>query len=137
MLPRITLTVLAASALVSTGAVAAPAGFTLEMSGHVPTICHAEVRQNVVVANSGRVALGAMQEFCNDANGYEVYAEHSPELAGAVLVVDGVEVPLSASGPTRISHSDHADIATRSLELRLPDGRTAPNGALSFRVVAL
>ena len=130
MLPRIVFTALAASALVSTGAGASPAGFTLEMTGHVPVICHAEVQLNV--AN-----LGTMSEFCNAANGYEIYAEHSPELVDAVLVVDGVDVPLSASGPTRVSRSDHADIATRSLELRLPDGRAAPNGTLSFRVVAL
>lgn len=130
MLPRIVFTALAASALVSTGAAASPAGFTLEMTGHVPTICHAQVQLDV--ANRG-----TMNEFCNDANGYEIYAEHSSELAGAVLVVDGVDVPLSASGPTRVSRSDHADIATRSLELRLPDGRAAPNGTLSFRVVAL
>ena len=130
MLPRIVFTALAASALVSTGAAASPAGFTLEMTGHVPIICHAEVQLDV--ANRG-----TMSEFCNDANGYEIYAEHSPELADAVLVIDGVDVPLSASGPTRVSRSDHADIATRSLELRLPDGRTAPNGTISFRVVAL
>ena len=135
MLPRIVYTALAASALVSTGAAATsldagPAGFTIEMTGHVPTICYAEVQLDVA-------RPGLMNEFCNGANGYEIYAEHSPELADAVLVVDGVEVPLSASGPTRVSRSDHADIATRSLELRLPDGRTAPNGTLSFRVVAL
>ena len=126
MLPRIVLTAVAASALVSTAATATPS-FTLELTGQVPTLCFAEVRLDV----------GTLNEFCNDANGYEVYAENSPELTGAVLVVDGVEVPLSAKGPTRVSRSDHADIATRSLELRLPDGRTAPNGTLSFRVVAL
>ncbi|HET9638406.1 MAG TPA: hypothetical protein VFP12_04290 [Allosphingosinicella sp.] len=130
MLPRIALTALAATALVSTAATAAPAGFTLEMTGYVPTICHAQVQLNVA-------SPGTLDEFCNNAAGYEIYAEHSPELAEAVLVVDGVDVPLSASGPTRVSRSDHADIATRSLELRLPDGRTAPNGTLSFRVVAL
>ena len=129
MLPRIALAAVAASTLVSTAATATPS-FTLELTGRVPTICFAEVQLNVA-------RTGTLGEFCNDANGYEVYAEHSPELAGAMLVVDGVEVALSASGPTRVSRSDHADIATRSLELRLPDGRTAPNGALSFRVVAL
>ncbi len=46
-------------------------------------------------------------------------------------------MPLSAEGPTRVSRSDHADIATRSIELRLPDGRTVASGTLSFRVVAL
>ena len=129
MLPRIALTAVAASALVSTAATATPS-FTLELTGQVPTICYAEVQLNAA-------RTGTIDEFCNDANGYEVYAEHSPELAGATLVVDGVEVALSAEGPTRVSRSDHADIATRSLELRLPDGRSAPNGTLSFRVVAL
>lgn len=129
MLPRIALTAVAASALVSTAAAATPS-FTLEMTGQVPTICYAEVQLNVA-------RLGTIDEFCNDANGYEVYAEHSPELAGATLVVDGVEVPLSTDGATRVSRSDHADIASRSLELRLPDGRTASTGSLSFRVVAL
>jgi hypothetical protein len=129
MLPRIALPLVAASALVSTAATATPS-FTLELTGHVPTICHAEVQLDAA-------GPGTISEFCNHANGYEVYAEHSPDLAGAMLVVDGVEVALSADGPTRISRSDHADIATRSIELRLPDGRTAQGGSLSFRVVAL
>ena len=126
MLPRIALTAVAASALVSTAATATPS-FTLELTGQVPTICYADVQLNA----------GTMNEFCNDANGYDVYAEHSPELAGASLVVDGVEIALSAEGPTRVSGSDRADIASRSLELRLPDGRTPSTGSLSFRVVAL
>jgi hypothetical protein len=129
MLPRIALPLVAASALVSTAA-AANTSFTLELTGHVPTICYAEVQLNAA-------SLGTINEFCNRANGYEVYAEHSPDLAGAMLVVDGVEVALSADGPTRVSRSDRADIATRSIELRLPDGRTATGGSLSFRVVAL
>ena len=130
MLPRITLPLVAASALVSTAATAAAPSFTLELTGYVPTICRAEVQLNLA-------SPGTINEFCNNANGYEVYAEHSPDLADAVLVVDGVEVKLSADGPTRVSGSDHADIASRSLELRLADGRTAANGTLSFRVVAL
>jgi hypothetical protein len=129
MLPRIALTAVAASALVSTAAAASPS-FTLELTGQVPTICYADVQLSAA-------RTGTLDEFCNHANGYEVYAEHSPELAGAMLVVDGVEMALSAEGQTRVSRSDHADIATRSLELRLPDGRAAPNGTLSFRVVAL
>ena len=137
MLPRIVFTAFAASALVSTAAMAEPASFTLELTGHVPTICRAEVQQGQAAAGAGLINLGVLNEFCNAAGGYEIYAEASPELADAVLVVDGKDVPLSASGPTRVSRSDHADSATRSLELRLPDGRTAPDGSLSFRVVAL
>src|SRR3954463_7798339 len=123
MLPRIALTALAASALASTAAAAAPAGFALEMTGHVPTVCRVEARLD----------QGVLEESCNGAGGYEVYAEPSPELANAVLVVDGAEVALSASAPTRISRSDHADIATRSLELR----GSSPSGTLTFRIVPL
>ena len=141
MLPRIALTALAASALVPSAATASPfdfaAGFRIEISGEVPVICRAEVENSIVAPQEGVVSLGTMREFCNGSNGYEIYADHSPELADAVLVVDGVEMKLSAGGATRISRSDHAAIASRSLELRLPDGRSAPVGSLSFRIVAL
>lgn len=122
MAPRIMFTALVASALAS-AATAAPAGFALELSGHVPTICRVEARLNP----------GILEEVCNAAGGYEVHAEASPELAGAILVVDGVEIPLSASGPTLVSRSDHADIASRSFELR----RAEPGGTLTFRIVPL
>jgi hypothetical protein len=113
----------AAMALVSTAAAAAPPAFTLELSGQVPTLCRVEAR----------LEAGTLEESCNHAGGYEVYAQASPELAGAMLVVDGAEVTLPASGAVRISHSDHAGIATRSLALR----GAAPGGALTFRIVPL
>jgi type 1 fimbria pilin len=136
MLSKIALAALSAAALAPGSALAADAaGFTLDISGTVPVICRAEMTANVVAPKDGRVSLGQMNEFCNDANGYEVYAEHSPELANAVVVVDGVEVKLSATGTTRISRSDTAGIASRNVELRLADGQSA--GTLSIRVVAL
>ena len=140
MLPRIALAAFAATAFAS-GAAAAQidgqAGFSLELIGHVPTICRAEVSNPIAVPVDGKVSLGTMNEYCNVSSGYEIYADHSPHLAGAVLVVDGVDVPLSDAGPTRVSHSDHADIVSRSLELRLPDGRTLDGANLSFRIVPL
>jgi hypothetical protein len=140
MLPRIALAAVAATAFASSATAAqldGQTGFSLELVGHVPTICRAEIENTIVAPTSGKVSLGTMKEYCNVANGYEIYAEHSPGLAGAVLVVDGIDVALSDSGPTRISGSDHADIVSRSLELRLPDGRTLDGANLSFRVVPL
>lgn len=122
MAPRIMLAALAATVLAS-AATAAPAGFGLEMSGQVPTLCRVEARLDRFM----------LEEACNAASGYEIYAEASPGLAGALLVVDGVEIPLPASGPVLVSRSDHADIATRSLELR----RAVPAGTLTFRIVPL
>jgi len=115
MLPGFLLTALAAAAN--------PAGFALEMTGEVPTLCRVEARLDA----------GVLEEFCNAPRGYAVYAEPSAELAGAVLVVDGAELPLSASGPTRVSRSDHAGTATRSLQLR----GSAGSGTLTFRIVPL
>jgi uncharacterized protein YfaP (DUF2135 family) len=136
MLSKIALVALSAAALAPAPAIAADAaGFTLNISGTVPVICRAEMTANVVTPQAGQVSLGQMNEFCNDANGYEVYAEHSPELANAVVLVDGVAIKLSPTGTTRLSRSDTAGIASRSVELRLADGQTA--GTLSIRVVAL
>ena len=137
MVPRIGYIALAALGLVSTAAGAAPAGLELEIEGRVPTVCRAEVRGNLAAPEAGTHALGTLDEYCNNPGGYEVHVLSSPELAGAKLVVDGVEIPLSASGPVLVSRSDHADIATHSLELQLPDGRASPNGILSFRIAPL
>jgi hypothetical protein len=125
---------LAATALVSSGANAAPTGFTLEMAGQVPTICRAEVRQQPEADNAARSTPVNLDEYCNDPDGYRVFAEPSAELAGATLLVDGTPIMLSSSAPTLVSSSDHADIATRSLELQLPNGRVAPDNILSFRI---
>jgi len=123
MHPKIALTALAAATLASAAGAAAPAGFALEISGRVPPVCRVEARLD----------SGVLEEYCNSAQGYAVYAEASPELAGAMLVVDGAELPLSASAPTRVSGSDHAAIATRSLALR----GSAGSGTLTFRIVPL
>jgi len=120
MLPGIALAALAAAAVAPPPA---PAGFALEMAGQVPTVCRVEARLD----------SGVLEEYCNAPRGYAVYAEPSRGLAGAVLVVDGAELPLSPTGPTLISGSDHAAIATRSLELR---GAAGP-GTLTFRIVPL
>src|SRR4051812_743023 len=124
--------VLIAAAL-SAPAFAAEAGapaFTLGVSGSVPVACRAEL--DARFATGGPV--GRLEELCNDPKGYEVYAEASPELAGASLVVDGVATPLSPGAPIRIVHSAKAGMTSRAVELRLPEGRAAA-GALSFRIV--
>lgn len=140
MLPRIALAALAAAAIAPGAAPAAnhrapTGGYSIELRGHVPVICRASLRDALVTPQRGHARLGAMNEFCNNPNGYEIYADHSPELAGAVLVVDGVEMKLARQGGTRIARSDRAAARSRSLELRLPEGANA--GSISFRIVAL
>jgi hypothetical protein len=112
------------------------ATFTLGISGTVPVVCRAELGTALATVADGRAPLGRLEEYCNDANGYEVYAEASPGLEGASLVIDGVATPLAAGAPTLIVRSATAGTASRAVELRLPDGSVGA-GALSLRVVPL
>jgi hypothetical protein len=120
-------------------------GYTVTISGYVPVICHAETNVAAIPvqsgpvqsgpAQSGEVSLGALKEYCNNPNGYEVYADYSPALAKASLSVDGRKVMLDASGSTRIDKSNRAAVVTRNLSLVLPQG--VQPGTIAFRIVAL
>ena len=108
------------------------AQFTISLVGYVPVICRANVDASSVAPVAGTTSLGMLKEFCNSPRGYQVVADYSPELASAKLLVDGVEVPLSAAGSTVVSQSDSAKIAKHSLALEMPqDGQT---GNISFRI---
>ena len=110
-------------------------GYAVEISGVVPVICRAETDIAVIPTGPGEVSLGALKEFCNNPNGYEVYADYPPALAKASLSIDGHKVPLNASGTTRIDTSNRARVVTRKLSLTLPEG--VPSSTIAFRIVAL
>jgi hypothetical protein len=113
-----------------------PASFELRLRGYVPVICRASVEATSASVRAGVVELGALNEFCNNANGYEVWLDYSPQLSGAVLMVDGRAVRLAgAHSSVRISASSHAAMQSRQLALHLRGQR--PEGSISFRVVAL
>lgn len=109
--------------------------FTLNIVGFVPVICRAQVEATQVAARPGQVSLGALREFCNSPNGYEVYADHSAGLARASLTVGSQKVPLSASGSTRIRKTNRAGIDSNAISLDIPEGASA--GQISFRIVPL
>ena len=99
------------------------------IQGTVPLSCRVSVE--------GELASGAtatLREFCNSSAGYQVLADHSPELAGAKLLVDGNVVTL-AEGSTIVSRSASARIAARQISLQLPAGADA--ASISFRIVPL
>jgi len=108
--------------------------YSIAISGEVPLICNATVNPSVTgVAPNGR-SLGKLREFCNSAGGYRVYVDHSADLDGASLFVDGREIPLASNGSTLISSSSVPAQATHSLRLA---GQKAANGTLSFRIEPL
>ena len=127
---------LVATALsVSSAGAAQPAAFQVRIEGYVPVVCRATVETAAGPAQGGVMQLGRLKEFCNNANGYEVWIDYSPQLAGSVLLVDGHAVRLSGDQSVRISQSRHAASLSRDLALDL-QGQAA-DGSLSVRVVPL
>lgn len=126
---------LTAVALPAASAPAEEGGYAIKVSGYVPVICRATLDSTLVSATGSEIDLGTLQEFCNSPNGYKVYVDHSPELAGATLIVDGTAVPLAENGSTEISTSAGPAGVSRKVALHLPENGRA-NGALSVRIAA-
>ena len=110
------------------------AGFTIGIEGNVPVVCRASFEASSVAAGAGEISLGKLSEFCNSANGYQLYVEASPELASAKLIVDGDAVALDGSAPTLVLTSDAPGIASRDVTLLAAN---SAGGSLSFRIVPL
>jgi hypothetical protein len=131
---------MAASALATSAAWGAAPGdqssYSLQLTGYVAVSCRAQLSATQApTAAAGQIPLGQMDEFCNNANGYEVWVDYSPSLAGDTLEVDGKSYALDASGSTRIDASATPAIASKSVALDIPTGGVS--GAVSIRVVTL
>ena len=112
----------------------ASSSYAVQVSGFVPVICRASTDAAVIAPQqNGAVQLGELKEFCNSGGGYKVYADYSPELESATLVVDGKALPLSSDGTTLVTSSDRAAVASRPVSLELKSGQTS--GTISFRIV--
>jgi hypothetical protein len=122
------------SALPAVPAAAEGVSYNIQIQGIVPVICRAKVDAGTVRVVPGVADLGKLTEFCNNASGYKVYADYSPELANASLVVDGRSISLADGGSTLVSTSQTAGIATHDLALNVPQG--VKGGSISFRIVA-
>lgn len=122
----------AAAAALTAGAPRA-ATWTIELRGEAPVVCKADLAQSQVTGSGGQTSLGALNELCNDARGFHVFARTSPG-AGGVFIVDGRSVPLSTDGQTEIDVSPSAAIATRQLAYDPQGG--PPLQSLTISVVA-
>ena len=110
----------------------------LQLTGTAPLVCHADLAGPSAGANLGQVAA-----FCNDPAGVDVYLDYPTSLAGGTLSIDGVATALSASGTTRIAHSDGPISTTLALSLGQPPAgpltltvRVAPVDAASFALAS-
>lgn len=127
---------LSAPAAGSLGGVEAQSGdVRIGISGFVPVICRASVEGVQSERTDGFVSLGSMREFCNNPHGYTIHADYSPNLAKGALILDGVKIPLDNSGSVRIVQTARAGVASRAINLKLPNGTTG--GSISFRIQPL
>ncbi|MGE8140808.1 hypothetical protein ACQKOE_02420 [Novosphingobium sp. NPDC080210] len=110
--------------------------YQITLRGFVPTICRVSVEPKVTPAGGVLVDLGEMKEFCNSPNGYIVYADHTPNVTGAVLIIDGRSVVLSPHGSTMLLESRGPGNRTHKVSLDLRN-HPAPKGYISFRIQPL
>ena len=104
-------------------------GVRIGLQGSVPVMCRATIE---AAADSAPGTIGGwLVEFCNSPAGHSVYLDHSPDLAGATAKIDGVAVPLSASGVTLLTQSSVPSRTRKALEIELPTAAAA----LTVRVV--
>jgi hypothetical protein len=121
-------TALSLAAMAAAASSAHAAGNGLAFGGQAPLVCAA----SLTPSTGGDAASGQLHEFCNDPNGFQVWVDYPAELASASLLVDGVAVPLSAAGSTRIDAATAPGQLTRSFVLQGGTG-----GGVSVRIVPL
>jgi LemA protein len=108
-------------------------GVSLRISGSVPLICSVSVTKPPIDPAdaapdkdpSGKLkkySLGQLEEVCNSGGGFDTYATTSPVQPGAVFVVDGQRIPVSAGGATLVDTSDTAEVKKRALAYETADG---------------
>jgi|SRR5579885_2001075 len=138
MLKRSLAAAIAACGLIGGGAWGAAPGdaasYSLQLSGFVPLACRAQLSSTAVPAQAGQVSLGSLDEFCNNASGFEVWVDYSPSLAGDTIEVDGKSFALDGSGSLRIDASSTPAVASKSVALDTASGAA---GSISIRVVPL
>lgn len=118
---------LAMAAAVS-GSSNADATYTINIVGYVPVVCRVTA-DNALIQDGQAVQLN---EFCNNATGYQVWADTAPGATGTISV-DGNAVELSASGSTMIDASSTSAAVTKSMTFS-GDGQLT---SLSLRVVPI
>lgn len=103
---------------------AADDGARIGIRATVPTICRVDLARSVLMQGTDDYDLGQVTELCNNGGGYRIVLSHPKGLTGAEAIVDGVAVPLSASGKTVLVDSNVP--AERTRQMRLKFGAGAP-----------
>jgi hypothetical protein len=108
---------------------------TVTISGHVPLICRVSFAGGAGSFDASGVArLGTTTEFCNDADGYRLYASASSDADAAMLVVDGRSVSLVPGADVLIHDSRGPASTSRPIDYQVVEG--AGGGSVTLRIEA-
>ena len=119
-MPRTGLACLAALAVATAVPLPVFADATVQVSGQAPLVCSAGVSAAPTVGAGASVSLGALVEFCNDPNGFDVWIDYPASLAHQRLTVDGRTIQLSDKGSVLVSHFSRPSQASLSLAISGP-----------------
>lgn len=122
-----------AAAMISAPSTASSYG--VELRGHVPVSCHVTGQSAMIDVADDVADLGVLREFCNNASGYNLYLDYAPQLAGAVVTVDGTSLALGAAGTATLATETGPAMRTRSVQIDLSGVEDASNLAIAFRIV--
>lgn len=108
--------------------------YTLELV--VRETCTVRHTPAVMPLGSGAYGLGALKEYCNAPQGYNVLVSYAPgTMKGAIIALGADSVVLNGSGTAVISHAAGPRIADREL-VATPGAAGFDTDVLSFQAVA-
>ena len=109
--------------------------FGIDLRGHVPVSCHVTGSAAVVDVADATADLGAVREFCNSAAGYDLFLDYAPQLAGAVVMIDGNAVELGSEGTASIAAEAGPAVRSRDVQIDLSQVEDTSDLTISFRIV--
>lgn len=109
--------------------------YGVELRGYVPVSCHITGDAAIIDIADASADLGQVREFCNNAAGYDLYLDYAPELAGAVVLIDGESIALDEDGTASLAAEAGPAIRSRSVQIDLSGVEESSNLAISFRIV--
>jgi hypothetical protein len=108
---------------------------TVSVRAEVPLSCRVSLQGGNGEFNGAGVAvLGSTNEFCNSANGYQIFARAEGNVDGARIIVDGRTYALASGAEFAVVNSSGPAVTSRSIGYDAGD--TDGGGRLTLRILA-
>jgi hypothetical protein len=108
---------------------------TVSVRAEVPLSCRVSLQGGTGEFNgAGIAALGSTSEFCNSANGYQIFARAEGNVDGARIIVDNRTYPLVSGAEFAVVSSNGPAVTSRAIGYDA--GNTDGGGRLTLRIQA-